>query len=260
MKKTLLLILLSVCMVCCTNDFIEPTKGLINADNSGANIVDGTTVSSKDIANIVSSFNVSNKSRAEKNYTTSVITDDNSNPLIYVVNFDDNGGFILISATKDFHPVLAYNYEGHYDVNSTIPSGLDVWENDMKAAIQKAKNQDVDSIKSNRMEWTNYTLNNSGEHKTKSGKGYEFITEEEYQELIPIYSKGLNDLMNVKQYQVYEYPSWSSILNDQQLYLAEQYAQSGLYWMYEDIWSDFASIAIHSDFEDSYTEKTVKSI
>ena len=70
MKKTLLLILLSVCMVCCTNDFIEPTKGLINADNSGANIVDGTTVSSKDIANIVSSFNVSNKSRAERNYTT----------------------------------------------------------------------------------------------------------------------------------------------------------------------------------------------
>lgn len=258
MKKTLLLILLSVCMVCCTNDFIEPTKGLINADNSGANIVDGTTVSSKDIANIVSSFNVSNKSRAERNYTTSVITDDNSNPLIYVVNFDDNGGFILISATKDFHPVLAYNYEGHYDVNSTIPSGLDVWENDMKAAIQEAKNQDVDSIKSNRMEWTIYSPKNLPKPAKPLSIGYEYITEEEYQELIPIYNQAVDDLVNNK-YDVYDYPSWSSKLFESQLYDAENRARE-VYWMYEDIWSDFAIMAIHDDYEDFYTEKTVKSI
>ncbi|MCM1318106.1 MAG: C10 family peptidase [Bacteroides sp.] len=258
MKKTLLLILLSVCMVCCTNDFIEPTKGLINADNSVSNIVDETTVSPKDIANIVSSFNLRNKSRAEKNYTTSVITDDNSNPLIYVVNFDDNGGFILISATKDFHPILAYNYEGHYNVNSTVPSGLDVWENDMKTAIQEAKNQDIDSIKSNRMEWTIYSSKNLPKPAKPLSIGYEFITEEEYQELIPIYNQAVDDLVNNK-YDVYDYPSWSSKLFESQLYDAENRARE-VYWMYEDIWSDFAIMAIHDDYEDFYTEKTVKSI
>ena len=45
------------------------------------------------------------------------ITSESDEPLMYVVNYSDDQGFVVISATKNYTPVLAYSDKGYLDVN-----------------------------------------------------------------------------------------------------------------------------------------------
>lgn len=57
-------------------------------------------------------------------------------PLIYVVNFPNNGGFVLVSANKKQPPILAFSDEGHYNVSADLPSReyVEGYEQSIKAA------------------------------------------------------------------------------------------------------------------------------
>ena len=55
-----------------------------------------------------------------------VVKDSQGSPAIYVVNMD-GGGYILISATKKYNPVLAYNPTGTFDVEGELPPMVRQW-------------------------------------------------------------------------------------------------------------------------------------
>lgn len=73
------------------------------------------------------------------------ITDSKGNPLIYVINYGSNSGFMLVSAVKTAYPILAYNRKGRYDVKHLNPGAKFVLENiknNVEATIQ-IRNEEI---------------------------------------------------------------------------------------------------------------------
>jgi len=70
--------------------------------------------------------------------------DKDGKPLMYVVNYDE-GGFVIISATRDYMPVLAYSEDGFFDVSS-IQGGLSLWVDETMSAVETS-GEPADSVK-----------------------------------------------------------------------------------------------------------------
>ena len=68
----------------------------------------------------------------------------NGAPLMYVFNYKD-GGFVIISATKDYYPILAYSEESNFDASLGI-SGVMSWIEDTKESVSSSETLN-DSIK-----------------------------------------------------------------------------------------------------------------
>ena len=70
------------------------------------------------------------------------IVDDSGNTLMYAINYCNNGGFALVSATKAFYPVIAEIERGRYseeDANETLVAIIDTY----KRQIQTLLNDDL---------------------------------------------------------------------------------------------------------------------
>lgn len=67
------------------------------------------------------------------------ILGDNGEPVLYVVNFGDNGGFMLLSADKESsNTMIAFNTTGKLDLNETSPdSPMGLMIAEQKAIISK---------------------------------------------------------------------------------------------------------------------------
>lgn len=79
-------------------------------------------------------------SRANENYTVNTIFDANGNPAINVVNFDNNGGFLLVSASKKHYPILAHSDKGHFSIsNLDKPDEVAFWQSYMIESIINAE-------------------------------------------------------------------------------------------------------------------------
>lgn len=64
------------------------------------------------------------------------INDSNGNPMVYVVNFNE-GGFCIVSATKDYYPILAYSDEGRFSVSDIDNTGVSIWIEETEDAISQ---------------------------------------------------------------------------------------------------------------------------
>lgn len=74
------------------------------------------------------------------------ITDETSgNPLLYIVNHGDNGGFAIVSASKMTEPLLAYSESGNFEVNTSSASS-ELLEG-MKDEVRNAIAHPSDSLK-----------------------------------------------------------------------------------------------------------------
>ena len=87
--------------------------------------------------------------------TVETISDDNGNPLIYVVNYANNRGFVLLSANKDYYPVLAENDEGRF-VIPTDDSPSSLWLDQQKQILMSADNLPDDVKKEAASQWMSY--------------------------------------------------------------------------------------------------------
>lgn len=82
------------------------------------------------------------------------IPDENGTPLMYIINYRD-GGFAIVSATKNCYPVLAYSDEGSFTLSKDM-GGAAVWLDNTKKAIIDSDSLN-DSIKSEmRALWNSY--------------------------------------------------------------------------------------------------------
>lgn len=78
------------------------------------------------------------------------IKDDNSEVLMYVVNFANNSGYVLVSATKKYYPILAYAEQGRFDANL---KGVDIWLEDEKNMMKMCLS---DTTATYNLEWLQY--------------------------------------------------------------------------------------------------------
>ena len=84
------------------------------------------------------------------------VTSESGEPLMYIVNYADNKGYTIISATKNYTPVLAYSETGNMDAqNSTFL--VNPFFNEYKSRIESVVNVESDSLRQRyALDWSFY--------------------------------------------------------------------------------------------------------
>ena len=118
-------------------------------------ITDSVKVNQTEINNIVEDI-LSRPQSRQSDYTIETISDDNGKELMFVVNYSNNAGFVVISATKNYYPVLAYNYKGNFNIEGDMPLGLSMWNEGIKENIKYVNRLPSDSVIAYRALWRKY--------------------------------------------------------------------------------------------------------
>lgn len=86
------------------------------------------------------------------------IYDESGNPLMHVVNYINNNGFVVISATKEYYPVLAMADNGKFDVSSIADdTPVSLWLAEQKHCIKNSAVLSAKSKKEIATEWGKYS-------------------------------------------------------------------------------------------------------
>lgn len=164
MKKNLLLsLLLSIVLLSCTTDeiFNSPAQVISNNDVY-VTVIDTCTIvdahKAEYVARLFQQKSHLSRSRnmAKEIENISDIKDENGKTLLFIVNYKNNQGFAIVSATQDYSPVLAYSDEGRFDLNEVNSSGASIWLSEQKKIISSI-NEMPDSIRRlYRAQWIDY--------------------------------------------------------------------------------------------------------
>jgi len=73
-------------------------------------------------------------------------------PYFYVFNFDNDGGFVIVSAEKNEHPVLAYSNKGKFNTKDA-PYGIVSWVETTKENIDYIRQGRFNTKKQTAIEW-----------------------------------------------------------------------------------------------------------
>ena len=85
------------------------------------------------------------------------VTAEDGTPQMYIINYKNQQGFLILSATKDYEPVLAYSEKGSFHTDAANETGASIWMDEQKQLIASAKNF-PDSVKYKyRTQWSAYT-------------------------------------------------------------------------------------------------------
>lgn len=119
----------------------------------------------KNVATLFASkqFGASLSSRSLNEQNVSVIRNEDGEPLAYVVNTEGNG-WVIISATKTYHPILAYSDDTDSKFNllsENINGGLEIWLDDVKKEIEASEFIDSVTAKQIALEWEEYLPTNT---------------------------------------------------------------------------------------------------
>lgn len=173
MKKSLLYVTGVFIAGCSSNTIDEPqTQPLIEENLSKQELLinpESTSLDEIEATNVATLFQQNgfpNRSRGINSLSvprTKEVTDENSgDALFYVINWPADGGFVVVSSTKNTSPVLAFSEEGYFDLNErTDIHSLFVI---MKEHVKIAKNVTTDSLRrEHALEWAMYEMPTDGE-------------------------------------------------------------------------------------------------
>ena len=93
------------------------------------------------------------------------IISDNGKALIYAIHFLD-GGFVLISASTKFTPIIAYSFNGTYDPNN-MPEGFNYLIKSYKSSIKALVSSNNKAGTQISKQW-NELLSGGGAHKNRT--------------------------------------------------------------------------------------------
>lgn len=85
-------------------------------------------------------FGEKTRSKSVSEGQVSMIKDESNTPLMYVVNYP-NEGFVIVSATQEYYPVLAYSTESNFSLDVSI-QGVEDWLQETKVFIQNCEDLD----------------------------------------------------------------------------------------------------------------------
>ena len=154
MKNSIVLFMLSLCFYSCMIE--EPPPQSNNQDTA-------------EIVDVPKAIHVAQMFLEKKELTKSVptdkeikevipVTDEKGQPNLYIVNYTDNKGFILISSSQDYNPILAFSNSGNFNMDEIDKTGASIWLENQKAIIKYATEL-PDSIKRQyRKLWSEYNI------------------------------------------------------------------------------------------------------
>ena len=83
------------------------------------------------------------------------VCSEDGEPLMYAVNFNDSKGFILVSASQNYVPILAEVNSGSFSLFD-MPANVKYYLEGYKRVIQACNNAPEDSVKNYRRLWKKY--------------------------------------------------------------------------------------------------------
>lgn len=127
-------------------------------------VIKGTFVSEKDAVNVAELFfrsqtdkGIMTKSQAgllTSPASIEAVKEDAGTPLMYVLNYPE-GGFALISATRDYAPILAYSDEGSFELTSDM-GPVAIWMEEATVAIKESETLPVEEKAAMRRMWNKF--------------------------------------------------------------------------------------------------------
>jgi len=96
---------------------------------------------------------------------------DKNNPSMYVVNYPE-GGWVIVGATRNYYPVLAYSDEGNFELNTEI-IGLNGWLKETQEAIRTSVAFDDKTKGQMRSLWAVYEKNDFKLPESSGAKNYQ---------------------------------------------------------------------------------------
>lgn len=118
----------------------------------------------KQLAQKIANNVLQGQSRSTPRVVSSVrLIEKENTPLFYIINYE-NGGFVIISATKKYYPVLAYSE------SNSFPSEIKIgyWFNNVTQKILNAKSLDTEKQKEINLLWSTMTLGELEETSARS--------------------------------------------------------------------------------------------
>ena len=100
-----------------------------------------------DVSGNIDKKNMSMRASNEKNIKELfTLQNKESKPVMHIINYTDNEGFIIVSATKKYNPILAYSEKGNFVITNDMPLGVTMWIEEIKADVDYIENNAADSI------------------------------------------------------------------------------------------------------------------
>ena len=133
MKKILLLFSIIAIVSCSKEGAVPPAEQPVVVKNEISNLrinPENSVITSDEAMNVVKLADMmgrsATKSASKQIADVVTISDDNGAPLMYAVNYADGQGYTLVSATKDYYPILAMVEKGSFndEVHNTGASVL----------------------------------------------------------------------------------------------------------------------------------------
>lgn len=218
-------------LTACTNEFLgdqQLQKQNNNTDDPLEHLridPNSKSVSAED-AKKVALFFANNKPLTkglENKQIKEVITvcDSTNNPVVFIANFENKTGFVIISATKKFDPILAHSDEGNYSLDNN--SNANLWLGVMKKEItHRIAMSDTFNIAS----WAVYE---------KINKKVSTKTVEDYQNIEWWRAETIYDILYTDKYPPYRDYSGEGVLHNNYFYTGDEirnefrYLTSGSY-------------------------------
>lgn len=163
MKKMINVLMLAFLVSCSTDETVYVNE-LSNEEISAYVACPDTdkVVTMENVQSVAKMFQhptLQSRSNAEKEIANihPVYGEDNEIPLFYIINYKNNEGFIIISGSKDYLPVLAYSPTGTFNMDVVGNDGVSDWMNQQKEVLSNVATF-PDSLKYNyRSMWEKYT-------------------------------------------------------------------------------------------------------
>ncbi|NPA67545.1 MAG: T9SS type A sorting domain-containing protein [Chlorobi bacterium] len=84
-------------------------------------------------------------------------SEDSNNPVYYIFNFKGTKGFIIISASDNVYPVLAYSFESFFNKNEEKPEAYTEWMSELEKQIDFAIKNKIKPDKKTSEAWKHYS-------------------------------------------------------------------------------------------------------
>ena len=255
--KTYLMLFLIVCVFMSCDYLQEPKVQEQNKYEQvqvakNANILSSSEVDAIEIQKIIAKIrdnmdknDANHKIQLRNNYSLSTIYNKNGAPSIYVANFYDNQGFVLVGASHDFEPVLAFAPKGSFPNTGNMPEPLNAW---VKGTIEMVSQAELlpDTTKMKyRKKWHSVMIPSSNPTLTNSSNLRNAIWQNQVMAWI---NAG---------YTIH-YITDSQITGNSQIdELMREYARDGVYYDYD--WRSYA-VVVESTPDDGYTFNLIQTI
>ncbi|WP_304611761.1 C10 family peptidase [Paramuribaculum intestinale] len=133
-----------------------------NCEPTYVNVIDTVSVidavRAQSVASAFARIHGASRSLTEKTVeSVTPIKGSDGSTALYAVDYADNGGYIIVSATKALQPVLAHIETGSFMEANAEKSGVGLWLRNACSASEMLRD-DTAAIRQNAYDWMRYTL------------------------------------------------------------------------------------------------------